>query len=76
MFELKMPQWGMNMTEGTITKWLKGPGEPVAKGEPLVEIETAKAIATLESPVDGIVTKLVANVQDTIQVQEVIAIIE
>jgi len=75
MFEVKMPQWGMNMTEGTIAQWFKREGDPVKKGEPLVEIEIAKAIETLESPVSGVVTKLVANVNDTIPVQSVIAII-
>ena len=75
MFEVKMPQWGMNMTEGTIVRWLKQPGDAIEKGEPFAEIEIAKAINTLESPVAGIVTKLVANVNDTIPVQGVIAVI-
>ena len=75
MFEVKMPQWGMNMTEGTIVKWFKSPGERVEKGEPLVEIETAKAISTLESPAAGLLTRLVANVDDTIPVQGLIAVI-
>jgi pyruvate/2-oxoglutarate dehydrogenase complex dihydrolipoamide acyltransferase (E2) component len=75
VFEVKMPQWGMNMTEGTILQWLKQLGEPVKKGEPLVEIEIAKAVNTLESPVTGVITKLVANVNDTVPVQGVIAII-
>jgi len=70
-----MPQWGMNMAEGTIVQWYKQPGERVEKGEPLVEIETAKALSTLESPVTGVVTKLVANANDTIPVQGIIAII-
>jgi len=76
MFEVKMPQWGMNMTEGTITQWFKKEGECVKQGEPLVEIEIAKAIDILESPAAGVITKLVANVNDTIPVQGVIAIID
>jgi pyruvate/2-oxoglutarate dehydrogenase complex dihydrolipoamide acyltransferase (E2) component len=75
MFEVKMPQWGMNMTEGTILQWFKQEGELVEKGEPLVEIEIAKAVNTLEAPVSGVVEKIVANVNDTIPVQGVIAII-
>ena len=76
MFEVRMPQWGMNMTEGTVTQWLKKEGERVEKGEPLVEIEIAKAIDTLPSPVSGVVTKLVASVNDTVPVQGLIAVIE
>lgn len=75
MFEVKMPQWGMNMAEGTILQWFKREGERIEKGEPLAEIEIAKAVNTLEAPVAGVVTKLVAGVNDTIPVQGVIAII-
>lgn len=76
MFEVRMPQWGMGMTEGTIVKWFKQPGERIERGEPLAEIEIAKAVSTLESPVAGVVTQLMANVDDTIPVQGVIAIID
>jgi pyruvate/2-oxoglutarate dehydrogenase complex dihydrolipoamide acyltransferase (E2) component len=76
VFEVRMPQWGMNMTEGTIIKWFKEVGERIEKGEPLAEVEIAKAIQPLESPVAGVVTKLVANIDETILVQGVIAIID
>ena len=66
----------MNMTEGTILKWFKQPGERVEKGEPLAEIEIAKAVNTLESPVSGVVKQLVANVEETIPVQGIVAIID
>jgi len=76
VIEVKMPQWGMNMTERTILKWFKQPGERVEKGEPLAEIEIAKAVNTLESPVSGVVKQLVANVEETIPVQGIVAIID
>jgi pyruvate/2-oxoglutarate dehydrogenase complex dihydrolipoamide acyltransferase (E2) component len=76
VFEVRMPQWGMSMTEGTIVKWFKQAGERVAKGDPLAEIEIAKAVNTLESPVTGTITKLVAQVDEAIPVQGVIAIID
>ena len=76
MFEVKMPQWGMNMTEGTIVQWLKQEGERVQAGEPLVEIEIAKSVNTLEAPVSGVVKQLVAAANDTIPIQGVIALIE
>jgi pyruvate/2-oxoglutarate dehydrogenase complex dihydrolipoamide acyltransferase (E2) component len=66
----------MDMTEGTILKWLKQAGDRIEKGEPLAEIEIAKAVNTLESPVAGTVTKLVAGVEETVHVQGLIAIIE
>ena len=49
-----MPSGGMAMTEGIVVAWLKEPGEPVIEGEPVVEIETDKANAEIESPVSGI----------------------
>ena len=75
MFELRMPQWGMNMTEGTILQWLKNEGERVEEGEPLVEIETAKSINTVDAPVSGVVAKIVAQASETIATQEIIALI-
>lgn len=76
MFEVKMPQWGMEMTEGTIVKWYKGEGERVEKGEALAEIEMAKSIGTFDSPVAGIVIKLIAQVDDTVPVQGLMAVID
>lgn len=76
MFEVKMPAWGMSMTEGTILQWFKHEGERIEKGEPLVEIEAAKAVSTLESPATGTLTKIVASVDETVPVQAVIAIID
>lgn len=76
IFELKMPQWGMNMTEGTITAWLKTIGDHVAAGEPIVEIESAKSNNSLESTVSGIITEILFEVDDTVAVQTTIALIE
>lgn len=71
-----MPQWGMNMTEGTITEWFKQPGDRVEVGEPLAEIEIAKSINTYDSPVAGTVVELVAKVDDTIEVNGIIALVD
>lgn len=51
--EIKMPQLGLTMTEGTISSWLKKVGDKVKKGDPLVEITTDKLNNILESEVDG-----------------------
>ena len=50
----EMPKLGMDMTEGTIVKWLKNPGETVQRGEPLAEIETDKSAVEVESPSTGV----------------------
>ncbi|MEC9293332.1 MAG: dihydrolipoamide acetyltransferase family protein [Chloroflexota bacterium] len=48
-----LPQWGMGMNDGEIIKWLKSVGDTVAKGDQLVEIESAKVNAEVESTADG-----------------------
>jgi pyruvate dehydrogenase E2 component (dihydrolipoamide acetyltransferase) len=76
VYELKMPQWGMNMTEGDIVRWLKNEGDYVQKDEPIVEIESAKAVSEHNSPVAGRLAKILARDGDTVAVYEVIAMIE
>ncbi|MCZ6538620.1 MAG: dihydrolipoamide acetyltransferase family protein [Chloroflexi bacterium] len=48
-----LPQWGMGMNDGEIVKWLKGVGDPVSKGDQLVEIESSKVNAEVEATADG-----------------------
>ena len=48
-----LPQWGMGMNDGEVVKWLKAVGDPVAKGDQLVEIESSKVNAEVEATVDG-----------------------
>lgn len=48
-----LPQWGMGMNEGQVVRWLKSPGDAVAKGDPLVEIESTKVNAEVEATSDG-----------------------
>jgi pyruvate dehydrogenase E2 component (dihydrolipoamide acetyltransferase) len=52
-----MPQMGESIFEGTITKWLKNPGDPVHKDEPLFEISTDKVDAEIPAPVAGVLTR-------------------
>lgn len=70
-----LPQWGMNMQEGTLVKWLKREGDPVAQGEPLVEVETAKINSELESPAAGVVAHILATEGSTVPVGSVVAVI-
>jgi 2-oxoglutarate dehydrogenase E2 component (dihydrolipoamide succinyltransferase) len=71
-----MPQWGMGMTEGTITRWLKAEGETVDFDEPLVEVETAKAEGEITAPVTGKLTKILVQEDETVPVQELLALID
>ena len=55
--EVYMPKNGMDMTEGTIIRWLKNEGDPVEKDEPIMEIETDKITMESEAPASGILLK-------------------
>lgn len=65
-----MPQLGESVVEGTIGKWLVSEGDQVTKDQPIVEILTDKADSELPSPVSGLVTKLLAAVDDIVPVGE------
>jgi pyruvate/2-oxoglutarate dehydrogenase complex dihydrolipoamide acyltransferase (E2) component len=52
--ELRIPSYGMADTDSVVVRWLRQPGEAVEEGEPVVDIETAKAEVSLESPARGV----------------------
>ncbi|MBI3078920.1 MAG: 2-oxo acid dehydrogenase subunit E2 [Deltaproteobacteria bacterium] len=60
-YELKMPQMGISISEGTLVRWLKEPGERVARDEPLFEIETDKVATEITAPVGGVLTQILAE---------------
>lgn len=74
--EVVMPQMGESVTEGTVTRWLKGPGERVARDEPLFELTTDKVDADVPSPVEGVLVEILAQVGDTVEINAVVAIID
>src|SRR5579883_2122094 len=59
--DVTMPQMGADMTEGTLLRWLKHPGEHVDRGEPIAEIETDKANVEIESFEEGVLTETLAE---------------
>jgi pyruvate/2-oxoglutarate dehydrogenase complex dihydrolipoamide acyltransferase (E2) component len=71
-----LPKWGMGIEEGTVTRWLKAVGDQVEKGEPIVEIETAKATQEVESPTAGRLVKIVLAEGETATCNTEIAVIE
>ena len=71
-----MPKLADTLVEGTVARWLKEPGEPVGKGEALVEIETEKVNSELESPIDGVLAEVLVKAGDTVDVGTLIARIQ
>jgi pyruvate/2-oxoglutarate dehydrogenase complex dihydrolipoamide acyltransferase (E2) component len=74
--EVLLPQWGMGMSEGTITSWLKTVGDSVAEDEPLAEVEAEKVEETLESPASGKLSEVLVPEGETVEVRTVVAVIE
>ena len=72
-YELKMPQLGLTMEEGTLSKWLKHEGDTVKAGEVVAEITTDKLTNELTSEQDGVMLKLVAQEGDDIPVKGTLA---
>ena len=73
--EVVLPQWGMEMQDGVIVRWLKNEGDAVQEGEPLVEIETAKMQTELESTVSGVLDRIVAQEGDIVPIRGVLCVI-
>ena len=76
MAKVTMPQLGESVAEGTIGKWLKQPGDHVAKYEPLVEVITDKVNAEVPSPFEGILREILAEEGTTVPNNAEIAVIE
>lgn len=74
--EVVMPQMGESIFEGTITKWLKKPGDKIDRDEPLFEISTDKVDAEIPSPAAGILKEVRVNEGQTVPVQTVVAVID
>ena len=70
-----MPQMGYDMKEGTVVRWHKKEGEPVARGEVLADIETDKATVEFEAFTSGVLRKIVAQEGVSIPVGQLIAVI-
>ena len=75
MSEVRMPQLGETVMEGTITQWFKQVGDEVAEDEPLFEVSTDKVDSEVPSPMSGVLVEIVALEGDTVEVGAVIAIL-
>src|SRR6516165_10114095 len=73
--DVLMPQMGESIFEGTITKWLKKPGEKVQRDEPLFEISTDKVDAEIPAPASGVLQDIKVTEGTTVQVNTVVGTI-
>jgi len=76
IYELKIPKSGMGITEAEIQTWHKAEGETIAIGDIIVDVETAKAVEEVESPVAGVLQKILVPEEESIEVGITIALIE
>ncbi|WP_438944177.1 biotin/lipoyl-containing protein, partial [Nocardia gipuzkoensis] len=67
-FSVQMPALGESVTEGTVTRWLKQEGDTVEVDEPLLEVSTDKVDTEIPSPAAGVLSKIVANEDDVVEV--------
>jgi len=68
MTEIRLPQYGMGMTDGTIIKWHVAVGDSVAKGAPLCDVEAAKTTVEFESPVGGVVVRIMVALDENVPI--------
>ncbi len=74
--DVVMPQMGESIFEGTITKWLKKPGDKVERDEPLFEISTDKVDAEIPSPSAGVLKEIKVSEGQTVPINTVVAVID
>src|SRR5215207_7384920 len=74
--DIKMPQLGESVTEGTVGRWLKQPGERVEKYEALLEVTTDKVDTEVPAPVSGIVREIIVPEGTTVRVGTLLAVLD
>src|SRR5437899_12939653 len=74
--DVSMPKMGESIFEGTLTKWLKKPGDKVQRDEPLFEISTDKVDAEIPAPASGVLREVKVAEGTTVQVNTVVGVID
>ena len=72
MIDVVMPQMGESIVEGTLTKWLKKPGEHVERDEPLFEISTDKVDTEIPAPAAGVLAEVLVEEGKTVAISTVV----
>lgn len=70
-----VPKWGLEMTEGTVSSWLKQPGDAVTRGEPLLEVESEKIVNSLDAAADGVLRRILLDAGSIAAVGTLIGVI-
>ncbi len=73
--EIKVPAMGESVTEATVARWFKKPGDAVKRDEPLVELETDKVTVEVPAPADGAIESIAVKEGDTVQVGTILGAI-
>src|ERR1700749_1415415 len=76
MTDVVMPQMGESIVEGTLTKWLKKPGERIERDEPLFEISTDKVDTEIPSPAAGTLAEILVEEGKTVGINTIVARID
>src|SRR5213596_929366 len=74
--EIQMPQMGESVTEGTVLEWHVSEGDSVEEGDTVVEVSTDKVDAEVPAPASGVVAKILAGEDETVQVGQALAQID
>ena len=74
--EVPMPQMGESIAEGTVSRWLKQPGDAIERDEPILEISTDKVDAEIPAPSSGVLSQVLVGEGETVEVGTVVAFIE
>ena len=72
---VQMPKWGIEMQQGTVADWHVSVGQQVAKGDPLVDVETDKVLNVVEAPAAGVLHRVLAAKGDVLPVGALLAVI-
>lgn len=76
IYNLQLPKMGESVSEATVVKWLKNPGDPIEEDEPVLEIATDKVDSDVPSPVSGILREQRFAENDVAQIGDIVAVIE
>ena len=72
---ITMPKWGLAMLEGTVTAWDVTEGDEISAGQEIMEIETSKIANVYESPVSGVLNRILAGEGETLPVGALLAVV-
>ena len=75
IYPIAVPKWGIEMVEGTITTWNKSEGDAIAKGDEVFEMESDKIVNVWDSPVDGVLRRVLVPAGDAHPVGALLGVI-